>query len=176
MDETFLDGGSLGSESRVRICTGDPWLETGGGDLTSWGLVDLCFFSLPRLLGRSPKSTLNDMFFCFSPVGGRDWDCTPYFTASSITSLPLFSFIVAIPKGKDVNFKKKKKKKYIYIYIYLNNKRKENNNSHLQVVISCARASAEGSGPKPQVARCWRLTKEWNVLLVYRRTFWIHST
>ena len=115
MDETFLDGGSLGSESRVRICTGDPWLETGGGDLTSWGLVDLCFFSLPHLLGRSPKSTLNDMFFCFSPVGGRDWDCTPYFTASSITSLPLFSFIVAIPKGKDVNFKKEKKNIYIYI-------------------------------------------------------------
>ena len=24
VDETFLDGGSLGSESRLRICTEDP--------------------------------------------------------------------------------------------------------------------------------------------------------
>ena len=107
VDETFLDEGSLGSESRLRICTEDPWLEIGGVDLTSWGLVDLCFFSLPCLLGRSPKLTLEDIFFHFLPVGGRGWDCTPCLIASSTTSLPLFSFIVTIPERKDVNFKNK---------------------------------------------------------------------
>ena len=146
MDEIFLDEGSLGFESRVRIYTRDSWLKTGGGDLTSWGLVDLCFFSLPRLLGRSPKSTLDKIFFLFSPVGGRDWDLTP----SSMTSLPLFSFIIAIPKRKDVNFQKKKKI-YIYIYIYIQKINK--NNSRLWVVILWARASAKCSGPKPQAAR-----------------------
>ena len=70
MDEIFWDGGFLGSGSRARTCTGDSRLEA-GGDLTSWGLEDLCFFSLPRLLGRSPKSTLDEMFFLFSAVGGR---------------------------------------------------------------------------------------------------------
>ena len=48
-------------------------------------------------------------FFLFSPVGGRGWDLTP----SSTTSLPLFSFIIAIPKRKDVSFPYKN----IYIYI-----------------------------------------------------------
>ena len=33
MDEIFLDGGSFGSGSRARICTGDSRLEA-GGDLT----------------------------------------------------------------------------------------------------------------------------------------------
>ena len=70
------------------------------------GLGRLVFFRLPRLLGRPPKSTLDDIFFRFSPAGGWGWDCTPCLTTSSVTSLPLFSFIVAIPKRKDVNYKK----------------------------------------------------------------------
>ena len=61
------------------------------------------FFSIPHLLGRSPKSTLDDIFFRFSPTGGRGWDCTPCLTTSSITSLSLFSFIIATPKRKDVS-------------------------------------------------------------------------
>ena len=96
----------LGLWVKIENLYWDPWLETRGVDLTSWGLDDLCFFSLPRLLGRSPKSTLDDIFFRFSPAGGRGWDCTPCLTTSSATSLPLFSFILAIPKKKDVNYKK----------------------------------------------------------------------
>ena len=63
VDGIFLDEGSLGSKSS--ICTEGSLLEARGVDWASWGLDDLCFFSLPRLLGRSPKLTLDNICFSF---------------------------------------------------------------------------------------------------------------
>ena len=88
----------MGSKSTSRIWTGS----TGGVDFVPPSLDDLClaFFSF-LLLGRFPKSTPFDIIFLFSPTDGRGWD-SPYPTTLSITFLPLFSFMVAIPKRKTI--------------------------------------------------------------------------
>ena len=78
--------------------------------LTTPGWDDLCLalFSLRRL-GRFPKSIALDNFFLLSPTDGQGWNWTPCLSTSSTTSLPLFSFIVAILEKKDVSHPKKKK-------------------------------------------------------------------
>ena len=42
-------------------------------------------------------------------------------------------------------------------------------NSHLQVVSLWAKDSGDGLGPSPQVARRWRVTKEWKLLSANRQ-------
>ena len=65
MDGIFLDEGSLGSESRLSICTEGSWLETRGVDLTSYGLGDLCFSPYHTYLGDHPNQLSMIYFFVF---------------------------------------------------------------------------------------------------------------
>ena len=92
VDSTGVD------ESISTIWTG-VWDE-GSCSLTPWDDLCLTLFShrLSRWLGRLPKSIFFDRDFLFSPANKRVWGWVSGRPSSPIISLPLFTFIVAIPK------------------------------------------------------------------------------
>ena len=69
--------------------------------LATWD--EPCLVFLLRRLGRFSKSKFLDKVFLLSPVDGRTWGST-FRRAPSLTSFPLFPFMVAIPLKREKNF------------------------------------------------------------------------
>ena len=97
-----LDGvDSMGADESISTIWTGVW-DGGRCSLTPWDNPCLTLFSrrLSRWLGRLPKSIFFDRDFLFYPANERVWGWASERPSSPTISLPLFTFIVAIPKIK----------------------------------------------------------------------------